>query len=181
MNAAIIRNLTVAALAGKTDAGTRIYSPRDWATREEDFPVILVKTPFDEKFSLGRNAPQFNSVTTVQIAARAQEFDGESDEDGAMKAYAAVEAMREQIERAVINSYELTRVTQQFKHIRAAIDVESSGTGHIAQLTYEIDIEYYQGEEDFFPVETVPLESIDTTILQADGTTEVVVNIDLPQ
>lgn len=113
MNAAGIRALVVAALQGKTSAEDRVYSPRDWPTTEDMYPVILVQTPMDVKDSLGRNAPQFNTVTTVRITGRLQELDGDSD-DGAAKAEAALETLREQIERAVINSYDLTRQTQQF-------------------------------------------------------------------
>ena len=70
MNAADIRGLVVAALKNNTDAGDRVYSPRDWPTMDEDFPVLLVQTPLDVKHSLGRNAPQFTTVTTVRITCR---------------------------------------------------------------------------------------------------------------
>ena len=181
MNAATIRTLVVAALkAAATDAGDRVYSPRDWATRSEDYPVLLVQTPFEEKQSLGRNAPQFNSVTTVRITGRLEEFDTATS-DGAELAEMALETLREQVERAVINSYELTKVTQQYKHIRSAIQVAAEGDGHIAQLTYEIDVEYYQGPEDFYPVESVPLNGIDLQVGMPDGTTKPGFNADLQQ
>ncbi|EOA2992928.1 ATP-binding protein, partial [Yersinia enterocolitica] len=67
MNTAQVRQLVVAAILGKTDAENRVYSPRDWPTTEEMYPVILVQTPIEEKQSLGRNAPQFNTITTVRI------------------------------------------------------------------------------------------------------------------
>lgn len=181
MNAATIRGLVVNALiAAKTDAGARVYSPRDWSTRSEDYPSLLVQTPFDEKHSLGPNAPQFNSVTTIRITGRVEAFDGETN-DGVMQAEAALENLREQVERAVINSYDLTRSVQQFRHIRSAIQVDAGGDGHIGQLTYEIDAEYYQGPEDFFPIEGVPLHGVDVTIQQPDGTTQPGFNADLPQ
>ncbi|EHD21320.1 MULTISPECIES: hypothetical protein [Brenneria] len=178
MNAAGIRALVVAALQGKTSAEDRVYSPRDWPTTEDMYPVILVQTPMDVKDSLGRNAPQFNTVTTVRITGRLQELDGDSD-DGAAKAEAALETLREQIERAVINSYDLTRQTQQFLQVRSTIDVDASGEGHLAQLLMEIDIEYYQGPEDFYPIETHTLEGIDVTVKMPAGTTEPIVKIDL--
>jgi len=181
MNAATIRTLVVAALkAAATDAGDRVYSPRDWATRSEDYPVLLVQTPFDEKQSLGRNAPQFNAVTTVRITGRLEEFDSATS-DGAELAELALETLREQVERAVINSYELTSVTQQYKHIRSAIQVDAGGDGHIAQLTYEIDVEYYQGPEDFYPIPTSPLETIGLRVSEADGTTQTGFDATLPQ
>jgi hypothetical protein len=181
MNAAIIRGLVVAALAGKTAAGSHVYSPRDWPTTEDIYPAILVQTPYEEKASLGRNAPQFTTVTTIRISARVQSLDGPGTSDGATQAEAAIEALREQIEQAVINSYDLTRQIQQFKAVRSTIDIDSGGEGHLGQLLYELDIEYYQGPEDFYPVASVPLAGIDTTIKMPDGTTEPVVAVNLPQ
>lgn len=181
MNAAIIRNLVVTALkVANTDAGDRVYSPRDWSTRSEDYPSLLVQTPFDEKHSLGRNAPQFTSVATVRITGRVEAVDTDTD-DGAMLAEVALETLREQIERAVINSYDLGKVIQQYRQIRSAIDVSAGGESHIGQLTYEIDAEYYQGPEDFYPVDGTPLTGVDVTLQQPDGTTQPGASINLPQ
>lgn len=181
MNTAQIRQLVVAAIKGNTDAENRVYSPRDWPTTEEMYPVILVQTLIEEKQSLGRNAPQFNTITTVRITGRLQELDGESENDGANKAELSLERLREQIERAVINSYDLTRQIQQFARVRSTIDLDSSGEGHLAQLLMELDIEYYQGPEDFYPIVGDPLEGIDITMSMPDGTTQPVVSIDLSE
>lgn len=181
MNAAGIRLLVIGALKGKTDAGERIYSPRDWPTSEDMYPALLVQTPFDLKNSLGRNVPQFTTVTTVRITGRLQEFDEKDEDNGAEKAEEALEVLREQIERAVINSYDLTRQTQQFLQVRSTIDVNASGEGHIAQLLMEMDIEYYQGPEDFFPVEAYPLEGINIQINMPDGTPQPGATINLQE
>ncbi|EPB0882559.1 ATP-binding protein [Yersinia enterocolitica] len=181
MNTAQVRQLVVAAILGKTDAENRVYSPRDWPTTEEMYPVILVQTPIEEKQSLGRNAPQFNTITTVRITGRLQELDGENENDGANKAELALERLREQIERAVINSYDLTRQTQQFARVRSTIDLDSAGEGHLAQLLMELDIEYYQGPEDFYPIEADSLLGIDITMAMPDGTTEPLVSINLSE
>ncbi|UAN61542.1 ATP-binding protein [Serratia sp. JSRIV006] len=179
MNAAGIRDLVVSALVGKTDAAERVYSPRTWPTTESMYPVILVQTPIDVKNSLGRNVPQFNTVTTVRITGRLQELDDEAEDNGAIKAEIALERLREQIERAVINSYELTRKTQQYLQVRSTIDVDASGEGHTAQLLMELDIEYYQGPEEFYEIEAEPLKGMDVTISMPDGTPEPLVRIDL--
>lgn len=181
MNTAHVRQLVISAIKGNTDAETRVYSPRDWPTSEEMYPVILVQTLIEEKQSLGRNAPQFNTITTVRITGRLQELDGENENDGANKAELALERLREQIERAVINSYDLTRQIQQFARVRSTIDLDSSGEGHMAQLLMELDIEYYQGPEDFYPIVGDPLLGIDITMAMPDGTTEPVVSIDLSE
>lgn len=172
MNAADIRGLVVAALKNNTDAGDRVYSPRDWPTMDEDFPVLLVQTPLDVKHSLGRNAPQFTTVTTVRITCRTQAFDTEEGNTGAQQSEIALETLREQIERSIINSYELTRQIQQYQQVRSAVAVSSEGSGHIGELTVEIDVEYYQGPEDFYPVTTAPLAGIDLAVKMPDGTTQ---------
>ncbi|MDC9591612.1 ATP-binding protein [Xenorhabdus sp. XENO-10] len=178
MNASIIRNRVVQALMGKTDAKSRVYSPRDWSTRGNDYPCILVQTPFDHKKSLGRNIPQFNTITTVRVTGRIEEFDDDTD-SGAEQAELALEALREQVERAVINSYELTKTVQQFAEIRSQIDIDASGEGHFAQLLMDIDIEYYQGEEDFYPIETHQLDGIDVTVAMPEHTPEPKISINL--
>ncbi|QCR38948.1 ATP-binding protein [Nissabacter sp. SGAir0207] len=180
MNSALIRQLTVAALkAGTTDAGDRVYTPRDWPTHSADYPALMVQTPFDHKHSMGRNAPQFVSVTTVRITGRVEAFDTADAECGALLAEEALERLRLQVEQAVINSYELTRQTQQYKEVRSTIDVDSGGESHIGQLLYEIDMEYYQGPEDFYPVASTPLESLTFRHSEPDGTAQTGFDADL--
>ncbi|CAI1585417.1 Uncharacterised protein [Serratia marcescens] len=171
--------LVIEALKNKTDAADRVYSPRDWPTTADMYPVLLVQTPIDVKNSLGRNVPQFNTVTTVRITGRLQELDDEAEDNGAEKAEEALEQLREQVERAVINSYELTRKIQQFLQVRSTIDVDAGGEGHTAQLLMELDIEYYQGPEEFYEIDASPLEGIDVTISMPDGAPEPLVKIDL--
>ncbi|WP_447874641.1 ATP-binding protein [Serratia fonticola] len=179
MNAKGVRLLVIDALKNKTDASDRVYSPRDWPTTADMYPVILVQTPIDVKNSLGRNVPQFTTVTTVRITGRLQELDDEAEDNGAEKAEEALEQLREQVERAVINSYELTRKIQQFLQVRSTIGVDAGGEGHTAQLLMELDIEYYQGPEEFYEIDAEPLEEIDVVISMPDGTPEPLVKIDL--
>lgn len=179
MDARGIRELVVKSLMFKTDALDRVYSPRTWPTMPDQYPVVLVQTPLDEKHSLGPNVPQFTTVTTVRITGRLQEFDSEYGNDGAERAEEVLEKMRRDVERAVINSYDLTREIQQFLRVRSTIELDASGEGHFAQLLMEIDAEYYQGPEDFYLVETSPLDGIDTTIIMPDGTPQPVVKSNL--
>lgn len=177
MNSATIRSLVVAAIkAGDTDAGTRVYSPRDWPSFTEDYPLILVQTPFEEKVSEGRNAPQFTTTTTVRITGRLEAID-DNELTGATLAEAALEELKEQVERSVINSYELTKQIQQFKHVRSRIDVNSDGDCHIGQLVIEMDLEFFQGPEDFYDIQTTALEQINVTLKEPDGTTDPAITI----
>ncbi|CAH6020008.1 hypothetical protein AI3057V1_1466 [Citrobacter freundii] len=181
MNASDIRKMVVMALTNATDAADRVFSPRDWPTSPVEYPALLIQTPFDHKKAMGRNTPSFTTVTTVRITGRVQEYDGETDDDGAMRAEVALEDLREQVERAVINSYELTRKIQKYAEVRSTINVDADGEAHMGQLLYEIDIEYYQGPEDFYPVETVPLEGMDIAIAMPDGTPQPGISINLQE
>ena len=70
MNSAAIRQMVVTALTGTTSAGDRVFSPRDWSTSPDMYPVLLVQTPFEQKKSQGRNTPAFTTLTTVRITGR---------------------------------------------------------------------------------------------------------------
>ena len=198
MNAITLIELVVTALMGKTNAGNNVFSPLSWSTFANTYPAILVQTIYDEKHSLGPNAPQFTTTTTVLIAVQMQQPAGTTSttsassttsttgatstvNEGAITAQPALEAIREQAEQAVINSYDLTRQIQQFKSIRSRMDLSTCSAGQIVQLFMEMDIEYYQGPEDFYPVASVPRAGIDTTIVMPANTTEPVVTINLPQ
>ncbi|HHL0960459.1 TPA: ATP-binding protein [Serratia marcescens] len=181
MNAPELRDLAVNALKGKTQAAHRVYSPRDWSTRDSDYPVLLVQTLYEEKHSLGRNAPQFNTVTTLQIAARTETFDSAIADDGVIEAQQLLETLKEEIERSLINSYDMTRQIQQFLQVRSKIDLSATGEGHSGQLLVEMDIEYYQGPEDFYPIEAEPLKEVALRIAMPDGTVTPGIDIDLPQ
>jgi hypothetical protein len=96
------------------------------------YPALLVQTPFDHKKAQGRNTRPL-PLTTVRITGRVQEYDGETDDDGAMRAEVALEELASR-ERAVINSYELTRNIQKYAEVRSTINVDADGEAHMGQL-----------------------------------------------
>ncbi|WP_145574220.1 ATP-binding protein [Yersinia alsatica] len=176
MNAAQIRQLAAAALVGKTDAEDRIYSTDAWPLTT--YPAILLQTPLEVKESIGRNAPQFKTMTTLRISGHIQLSE---TENRVTAAATALERLCEQIQRAVINSYELTRQIQQFAKVRTTLGIDTSSEQHFAEVKVELDLEYYQGPEDFFPLETTPLAGIDVTIAMPDGTTDPLIAITFPE
>lgn len=177
MNSTEVRNLAVLALKDNTDAEERVYSPRDWSTRSDLFPLILIQTHSEDKKGIDKNAPKFNTTTTLRITARLEEFDGDSNEDGAMNAEVKLEELQEQIEKSLINSYELTRRIQRYSSVSSRIDVDSSGEGHIGQLLMLVSVEYFQGPDDFYPVISDELKEIDISLAMPDGTTRPQVQI----
>ncbi|CRG49608.1 ATP-binding protein [Yersinia wautersii] len=189
MNAAQIRQLAAAALRGKTDAEDRIYLTEAWPITT--YPAILLQTPLEVKESIGRNAPQFKTITTLRISGHIQLSEGENP---VTVAASALERLCEQIQRAVINSYELTRQIQQFAKVRttmgiytalgsdtAARSAATRSEPSVAEVKVELDLEYYQGPEDFFPLETTQLAGIDVTINMPDGAPEPLIAITLSE
>lgn len=51
----------------------------------------------------------------------------------------------------------------------------------LAEVKVELDLEYYQGPEDFFPLETTQLAGIDVTINMPDGAPEPLIAITLSE
>ncbi|CNH94739.1 hypothetical protein [Yersinia pekkanenii] len=176
MNAAIIRQLAAAALLGKTDAEDRIYLTDAWPITA--YPAILLQTPVEVKESIGRNAPQFNTLTTLRISGHIPLSEADNR---VTEAASALERLCEQIQRAVINSYQLTRQIQQFAKVRTTMGIDASSEQHFAAVKVELDLEYYQGPEDFSPLETTELEGIDVTINMPDGTTDPLLAITFPE
>lgn len=177
MDSIEVRNLAVLALKDNTDAEERVYSPRDWSTRSDLFPLILIQTHSDDKKGIDRNVPKFNTTTTLRITARVEEFDGESNEYGAMNAEVKLEELQEQILKSLINSYELTRRIQKYSSVSSRVDIDSSGEGHIGQLLMLVSVEYFQGPDDFYPVISDDLKEVDITLVMPDGTTQPKVKI----
>lgn len=152
MNASQIRELVAQALIGRTAAGDKVYSPRDWPTHVDDFPVILVSTPYEKKHSLGRNAPQFNTVTTVRVEGRVVGYDKKDGSSGAGLATDALETLHLEIEKAIINNPDIMPEIQQFVSVESQTGLDANGNGHVGQVAIHFNVEYYQGPEDFYPL-----------------------------
>lgn len=61
---------------GKTDAEDRIYLTEAWPITT--YPAILLQTPLEVKESIGRNAPQFKTITTLRISGHIQLSEGKT-------------------------------------------------------------------------------------------------------
>jgi hypothetical protein len=149
-----LRNLAIAALKGATPAQARVYSPADLASASEELPLIIVRSPTERKDSLGRNGPpQFNTVATMTVAMQLQAATQELAE-------IALENAAEKIEKALINNYDLTLQIQQFLFVETRMDINADGAVHLGQLTMAFGLEFYQGPEDFAPIETDQLKQV---------------------
>jgi hypothetical protein len=162
-----LRALFVSALIGATDAGTSVYSPFDWPTAGNAYPAILVHARRERKESLGPNTPEFNVFTTIEITARTKSPARVGDL-GAADALAAAERLKAQIEVALINNPAIWadpvlggQRIEQFTSVESDLMSSSEGSMPMAELSMAIEVKFYQGPEDFFPIPTNPLQTVD--------------------
>ncbi|GJG92838.1 ABC transporter permease [Cupriavidus pauculus] len=181
-----IRDLFVQALKGHTDAGQAVYSPFDWPTAPDSYPLILVHCRKERKVSLGPNVPQFDVYSILDITARTKSPALAGDE-GSKVALAAVEALKGQIEVALINNPAVWvdpnggQRIEQFSSIDSEVNTSSEGDMPMGELSMQIEVKFYQGPEDFYPIPKAPLQTIGLTILAPEGTQQLGLTIDLPQ
>lgn len=161
-----IRALFVTALKGATDAGQAVFSPYDWPTSPGSYPSILVHARKERKVSLGPNTPEFDVYTTVEIVARTRSPAGIADA-GSAAALGAAEALKLQIETALINNPLIWadpaggQRIEQFTSVDSEINTNSEGEMPLAELAMSIEVKFYQGPELFFPIPTSPLQTLD--------------------
>ncbi|HAX5205290.1 TPA: phage tail protein [Escherichia coli] len=160
MNTAEARKIVTRALSDCSGSGWKVYSPRSLPVMPDMYPLIIVSVQSEHKVSQGRHVPQFTTTTTLRIDGRVLVYDSEGEENASGAAWEEAEAMKEAIERAVIGNPDVRMKFQQISDIRAHIGVDSEGEAHFGIVVLELDMEYYQGPEDFFPSEIVPLREV---------------------
>ncbi|ARL91019.1 ABC transporter permease [Burkholderia pseudomallei] len=164
-----IRALFVQALFGQTSAGNAVYSPFDWPTNPSQYPLILVHARKERKVSLGPNTPEFDVYTTVEIIARVRAPAGMVD-TGSVAALAGAETLKLQIEATLINNPDIWadpaggQRIEQFTSVDSEINTSSEGEMPIAELAMSIEVKFYQGPEDFFPIPVHPLTTVNVNV-----------------
>jgi hypothetical protein len=148
-----LRQIAAEALKGKTAAGDNVFAARNWPTWNGSYPIIWLHSPEEDKESLGRNGgPQFNVTATIRISARLQlKALPRNAAAGAM--ILALEDMQRRIEMALINFPPLMNRLQQFPFIRSRMDEDGEGEQNLGELVMDVGMEFYQGPEDFYPLE----------------------------
>ncbi|SEJ21620.1 hypothetical protein SAMN04244572_03148 [Azotobacter beijerinckii] len=147
-----MRALAAEALKGRTDAGLNVFSARTWPTWDGQYPLLYLHTPAEDMESLGRHAPQFTVTATLKISARVR-VPQQTDNAGAAQAQLALEQIQDQAKRALINNPALMSRLQQFPFIRSEFREDGEGGSELAELVMEVGMEFYQGPEDFYPLE----------------------------
>jgi len=150
----------VAVLTGATAAGDQVYSPRDWPTTPPETPILMVQSPIERKESLGRSsAQQFTTTITIRVVGRLTSKASTGDA-GAVAVLAALGVLQDQIERAVINSYDLTRRIQQIAAVDVKNGVSSAAELHLGELVMDFHLETYEGPENFAPIPGTPIDEM---------------------
>lgn len=148
-----LRELTAEALRGKTLAEGRVYSARTWATWSGLYPVIIIGSPAEDMEGLGRaGAPQYTVTTTLRVMARVQ-VPERPNNAGAAVAQLMLERIQRQVKQAVINNPAIMRRLQQIPFVRSQFVEPEDGAKVLAELVMDVGMEFYQGPEDFFPLD----------------------------
>lgn len=177
--------LFVSALVGATDAGASVFSPFDWPTDPNAYPVILVTEGDENMESLGPNAPLYDVTTTIDVLARTKSLALVGDAGSAV-ALAAARNIRKQIKIALINNTSVwvlpngARRIKQISRVRSHITTSSEGASPIAELSMSFDIEFTQDANDFYPIVGTPIDQIAVTVQQPAGTVEPMFSIPAP-
>lgn len=148
-----LRLLSAEGLKGKTIAGNNVFVARTWSTWDGNYPILYLHSPDEDMDSLGTvSAPQFTVTATIRVSARVQ-VKNLPRNGGAAVAQAQLEDMQQQIKMALINFPPLMRRLQQYPFVRSHFRDNGEGETELAELVMDIGMEFYQGPEDFYPLE----------------------------
>lgn len=147
-------------LKGRTVAGDRVYSPRDWPAATSDLPIIKIAQPFERKDSQGPNAPAYDVSSTIQVIATVTLLPAITNDQAAGIAQSALAIVQRQIERALINNYDLYLVISEIVSVDVKSEIRSDGSGHVGELTMDFVMKFYQGTAAFYPIDTVEISEL---------------------
>ena len=167
---ATLRGLAVTALMNATTlAGNRVYSPRAWNIGPELLPALEVFTPADDKQSQGSvTAPAFTTTITLVIIGTVKTL--ASDEAAPATVQTQGEQLEEQVLKAIINDYALTKELQQYPYVNTKTEISAEGDYIFYKFVTTIGLETYEPPDNFAPVVANAINEVDLTLAKADGT-----------
>ncbi|RDU99229.1 hypothetical protein [Trinickia dinghuensis] len=173
----VIRAAAVSALTGSTSAGNNVFFARTWPT-QGPYPALLVQ-PLDETGESWGNAgaPAFNVTVTLKVLARTAQpaaAPGSAFDAGSMAVAEALETLRDEVKAAIINNPTLMGAgapVQEFSSFRCALTQAIDSEEPMAEMSIEIDMVTVQGPRDFYQPTLTPLQGVDVTVQEPDGTT----------
>lgn len=156
---AALMDLMAAALMGQTAAGNRVFTPRTWPTRPGEMPIVLLHPGKEVKKSKGRSAPAFDVLAVVRVQGRVYAKSGAGDA-GAIAALAAAETLKQQIEVAVINQYDLRAAIQSFAQVETQVTTGKDGELVFGEVLADFTLDFFQYADEFHPVDGEPLDEL---------------------
>jgi len=152
--------LSAQLLKGFTDAGERVLIARSWPTKAGALPDLIVDPLYREKKqSLGKNAPQFDTEVVITVRGRVSSPAG-VDDAGSFKCGEAIETIKRQIERRLINAYPMMLKIEQFTTIETAFVINTENALAIGEVQMTIGMGIYEGTEDFAATEADMLAEV---------------------
>lgn len=155
-----LRHLTQQAIiTAETTAQNRIYTPRDYKLWDGLYPCVQVKTPQQQRESLGKDGtPHFRTIVSVVVVGTVKaDTEDECSEQ--------LEVLENQIEKSVITNFEIINEIEQFLNIQTDQLVTSEGDQHIGQVQLVFAMQSY---EEFNPTDEIALESLDRVDIHID-------------
>lgn len=144
---------------GATDAGGRVYKPGDWPTQPDQYPILKLRLIGEDRVSQGRASVQFTTTAIIRIIAEVS-APATLDDAGATGAETALWRVKRQVEVAIVNSYPLFRSIQQLASVRSQLAFNSEGATHLAGIQMDLSLEFYEGPEDFAPIEADEIDQV---------------------
>ncbi|WP_428492160.1 hypothetical protein [Rhodopila sp.] len=141
-------------IAAHTAAQDRVFPIRDWPTRQEMFPLLMLQTPGENKASINRGVPTFNTSVALIIEGRVAGTDPE-------KVGRAVRDLKREVENALLCTSDFVQNVQQFSSIQTVFGVDSDGKQHAGAFRMTLEVEVFQIYE---PNLSEPLTDIRGTI-----------------
>lgn len=150
--AADVANAVRDALMGRTAAGERIAVPGELPTQPNQYPIQKVRIVAESKQSTGRGSIGFLTLVTIRVIGEVGEpVDAENDLL-VSPAIAKLLALKEQTERAIINSYPLFRIVQQLAGVQTQFAYDANAL-RLAGIQSDYAFEMFQSAEDFAPLD----------------------------
>lgn len=157
--AADVQDGVASALAGRTAADQRIAIPGDLPTQPGQFPILKVRTFAESKQSTGRGSIAFLTLVTIRVTGEVSEPVDIDDDILVAPIQAKLLALKEQVERAVINSYPLFGIVQQLVSVQTQFAYVANAT-RLAGIQSDYTFEIFQTADDFAPLETSPITEL---------------------
>jgi hypothetical protein len=154
--------LEVAALEALIDANTlaagRVYEPRDWPTRPELFPLLIVTAPRERKMNFFPGQPAFTTTISLVVVGRVMAPTSEA-------AYEDLDTLSGQIEDALMFTPSFASAIQQFASIDTQMTVSAEGKHQIGEIGVTFDLVVYQA----FGPRGTPLVDVASTLQPVGG------------